>query len=323
MDDASLIKRLEKDLTRIVAFEVAGEMVIDGDQTLFLMKINAPPYICIVSNFDYGIIREAANDNAKWAELLTTLHSIILNRTFQLIVVDLEKIHGTLTFYATNCFKHFRTPASYKKSHVDMDILDQLGVQTFVYRIGGQCQTVKVLSDMGLDHFINMELSIGILLRSCILDCLYIMAWCNDDKLISAIAAESFLRKQGRNVADQVRNHYRDIAAFFNIDNLNAINATRLDNILNTLDGKPNIQWYENLYMYYSKYDHFSLIPHIAYKSPAEKLEMVLLGTHMIKHSLCALLTMKNKEHSDKFQEILDIKNVSEDGLNYSFVFKD
>lgn len=323
MDDAALIKRLEKDLTTITAFEVVGEMVPDGDQTFFLIKINAPPYICVVSNFDFGKIREAAGDEEKWHELLVSLHSIILNRTFKLIVEDLEKIIGTLRFYNDKCFKYFHTPKSYKKSQVDMDVLDKMGVQTFLYRVAGQCQAIKILSDIGLNDFINMELSIGILLRSCVLDCLYIMAWCNDDTLISAIAAESFLRKQGRNVADQVLNHYRDIANFLNIDNLKPMNATRMDNILDILKGKPNIQWYENLYMYYSKYDHFSLIPHFSPKSAAEKLEMILLATHMIKHSLCALLTMKGKERTDEFQEILGINNVSEDGLNYSFVYKE
>jgi hypothetical protein len=95
----------------------------------------------------------------------------------------------------------------------------------------------------------------------------------------------------------------------------------KIKNILKTLEGKPNIQWYENLYSFYSKYDHFSLIPYIVQKSPVEKMEMILLATHMIKHSLCALLTMRNENHSEKFQEILGVKNVSEDGKNFSFVY--
>ncbi|CAG5074467.1 hypothetical protein DYBT9623_05154 [Dyadobacter sp. CECT 9623] len=321
MDDNGIVKRIEEDLGKLLNIKVAGRIFPLEDITVFVVKIDAPPYICIIDHFDFSIVKEAILNEAEWSSLLQWLHKIILDRSFGLILDDLKKITGAAKFYETNCLKYFKPPADYKTANMDIDVLDAIGVQTFVYRLGGQCITIQELAALGIDRFMTLESSIGILLRSCVLDCLYIMAWCNDDKLISAIASESFLRPQGKDVPDQVKNHFQDVAKFFNPDNLDAIDAMRIKNILKTLEGKPNIQWYENLYSFYSKYDHFSLIPHIVYKSPVEKMEMILMATHMIKYSLCALLTMRNNNHSDKFQEILGVKNVSEDGKNFSFVY--
>jgi hypothetical protein len=321
MDDNSIIKRIEEDLGKLINIKVAGRVFSLENKTVFVVKIDAPPYICIIDNFDFAIVKAAVSNEEEWKSLLQWLHKIVLNRSFDLMLDDLKKITETTKFYETNCLRYFKPPADYKTANMDIDVLDAIGVQTFVYRVGGQCITIQAIADLGLDKFMTMESSIGILLRSCVLDCLYIMAWCNDDKLISAIASESFIRPQGKDVPDQVRNHFRDVAKFFNPDNLDAIESMKIKNILKTLEGKPNIQWYENLYSFYSKYDHFSLIPYIVQKSPVEKMEMILLATHMIKHSLCALLTMRNENHSEKFQEILGVKNVSEDGKNFSFVY--
>ncbi|MCF2501367.1 hypothetical protein [Dyadobacter chenhuakuii] len=305
-------------MTRI---KVSGKVFSIQNQDVIVFKINAPPYICIIKDYDFSKVREAESDNEKWKAVLSELHMVILNRSFELIKEDLVRLTGTLEFYELNCYKNFRTPASYRNGKIDPDILDKIGVQTFVYRLGGHCVAIKSIGDMGLNAFINMELSIGVLLRSCVLDCLYIMAWCNNPTLISAIASESFIRPLGKDVPDQVKSHFKDIADFFNTDDLDAIKVMGIKNILKILEGKPNIQWYENLYSIYSKYDHFSLIPNIAPKSPVEKLELVLLATHMIKHSLCSMLTMKSDDHHDKFQEILGVKNTTEDGINYSFAY--
>ncbi len=321
MDDKIIIKRIEEDLGKMLNIKVVGHIVNNEHKAIFVLKIDHPPFICIIDNFDYSVVKKAMLNEEEWASLLKSLHLIIINKSFNFLLDDLKKITETARFYESNCLKRFKLPESYKKANLDLDVLDKIGVQTFVYRIGRQCLTIHSIAEMGLDHFMNMELSIGILLRSCVLDCLYIMAWCNDEKLISAIASESFTRHQGRDVPNQVKEYFNDLAKFFNPDNLNAREATRISNILKTLSGKPNIQWYENLYTFYSKYDHFSLIPIIVYKSPIEKMEMILLATHMIKFSFCALLTMRNNEHQDKFQEILGIKNVSEDDSNFSFVY--
>lgn len=321
MNDDAIVERLQNDLSQITRIKVSGKVFSIQNRDVIVFKIDAPPYICIIKDYDFSKVREAVSDNEKWKAVLSELHMIILNRSFELIKEDLVKITGTVQCYELNCYKNFRTPASYKNSKIDPDILDKIGVQTFVYRLGGHCVTIKSIADLGINPFINMELSIGVLLRSCVLDCLYIMAWCNDQTLISAIASESFIRPLGKDVPDQVKSHFKDIADFFNTDDLDAIKVMGIKNILKILEGKPNIQWYENLYSIYSKYDHFSLIPNIAPKSPIEKLELVLLATHMIKHSLCSLLTMKNDDHHDKFQEILGVKNKTEDGINYSFAY--
>lgn len=181
---------------------------------------------------------------------------------------------------------------------MDLNLLDSASTQLFVSRIGENCRAVARLSGNDIETFLAYEPSIGVILRSCVLDSLLIAAWCIEPRYIQQLAAESF-RMIGK-VDPIIKKEYEALAK-----NLNPNNYKFKRHVL--LEKAQHIEKADELYLYYSKYDHFSLIPSLLAKSPGNKIGMALKALEYIRLSMFTVIEFSADTPSEDFLDPLGV----------------
>ncbi|GLU54462.1 hypothetical protein Dfri01_39230 [Dyadobacter frigoris] len=269
--------------------------------------------------FDYGFkfeyeseeLTNIISDRSKWESFISKIVADIFDRMFLTIKTDLDKITAAYQLFWELCAKGITFPDDVSNKNLPFESLDIIATQTFLYRIGTHCRTLSLLfQNCDRDTVYGVELSIGVILRSCVLDSLYIFAWGTESKLISAFASESFLKTYSGMSAAQIK-QYGDYAKYLNVDNIekpgdevifkNVIRKFRENAMVNTME-------YEKTYMDYSKYDHFSLVPFVFPKSDFQKLDSIVDALHLIKHAVCQLIALTETKDIEQFYTILDIR---------------
>lgn len=240
------------------------------------------------------------------------------------VEIDFDSILGAFKFYISNCDHSVDVPLDVAGKKANEDVLFQVCCNTFAHRIGTTCEAALQILQQNKENLHRFELPIGILLRSAVLDSILMLAWAHEKKFASAIASESFKRidtiSTSTDDEHKLIERWKRYSEYFNVHNLSKKQlTTRIDQAFEHLPNSPNIEEYKVVYSYYSKFDHFSLIPFILRKSVFQRLGVMLMATHLIKHAFCAMTSIYFPEQAIEFQNILGVKMVENDDGTLSF----
>lgn len=226
----------------------------------------------------------------------------LLHKQFDMIASAYQLIRGSH-------WKEINIPLELSKS-VDPKWLEETCTQLFINRLGENCRAARKLTGSEIDSFMDSELSIGIILRSCILDCLSIAKWLLEPEYIHWLAYESF-KKLPPVVSPRVRNEFDRIAKYLNPNEHDFRHDKLLKRAINT-DGA------DSLYMYYSKYDHFSLVPSFQRKTTGNRLSMAVEALAYIRQSIFSLINFGFDIPTTKYSELLGVSAIY-DEVNRSY----
>ena len=154
-------------------------------------------------------------------------------------------------------------------------------------------------------------------MRSAVLDSILIMCWLAEPEFISAIATESLVRvskikDEGENV-NKIKERWKNFSEYYNAHNLPSKDIkVSVDSVLGKLPDSRNLKDYKHVYEYYSKYDHFSLLPYILTKTRFGYMAIMIMATHLIKHAFCGMASIHIPEQSAIFQDLLGVKMIKE-----------
>jgi len=320
MDLNKFYKKIESELSRGFNLKVKIRVRQLSTTTEFIVysKEFSDTFLHII---DTNELHLTDNDDSKFQMFILDFIGRI-NKTLYLTFRDeIDKITSCCDFYMSKCAKTFDIPENVQGKNLSPGSLNQLGAQVFIYRIGSHYKSLKYLTEgCNLSKFLEIEYSIGILLRSCILDSVHIMAWGKDSKIISALASESFLNNTDQ-LGKELKDEYLNYANYFNVDKHDRPKDEIIwKKIMYKLQDATNTVKFANQYLEYSKYDHYSLIPFIYFKSTFQKLYSIWQSMHFIKYAVCQLLSIHNIEFEKEFTEILGIY-MEDDGTGV-FKFK-
>lgn len=306
---SSFLTRLKKDVSEQTEdFDPRVEILKDG--LVVIISDVHPIARGFSTHLSFLQLSEVMATEEKWKHLIQSLVKGLLNLNHAYIKNDLSIIYQCTSTYCSKYLPNYPIPTKPKGKQVNEVILDLIVCHTFVQRIGKQCNAVSLIfNNSNLDELLSLEIPVGVLLRSCILDCLYIFAWGVDCHLSHAIASESLLRKHPDLSPDMVE-MLNELGTYFNSGRYKSpIYELKFDNILSKLGSKEQIKQRKIIYNRYSKFDHFSLIPALFPDSSYITLCTIIESLHFIKAALCELITIHHPgiDHSE-FHDILKLR---------------
>lgn len=299
MKKAEYLSRLREELQSRTGAVFKAKTIKEGD--LILLEISAKDF---KQNVDWPLNERNEVPNAE-KRLFITVDIIceLIHKNISLgITQNLENIANICSRYLleNNSLRISRIDL---KTKCDKNVLLKMSSYVFIDRMSGYFKTLLALSSQpGQYVLLAHELSTGIILRSCILDCLIINAWIRDksrnQKFIRDMVVSSFLIVPA-GVSQDIKLEFEIIANFFNVGLKRKINEKKKDQIkadtsigkiFEHLKGAPNIKKQYELYSYYSKFEHFSFVPYLIKKTPYAKMAMIGDALHFIKFTLDQLL---------------------------------
>ncbi|WP_426292688.1 hypothetical protein ACN9ML_24225 [Dyadobacter endophyticus] len=291
------------------------------------------PHVIVISVPDVGVQVEIEESRFKisadtqvvatedWLDFTKRVNELLLTEAYSRLIDDFVAINN-----ASNHFKSlgpFETtyPPELKGKKIPEEDLHYTCLPVFAHRLATCCHAARTLASNTYRDAVGNELAIGILLRTAVLDSILIMGWLAHPEIASALAVDSLhriskIKGKGESV-DKLRKKWSEFSTYFNAHNLSP-KDTRIsvDGILDRLPNSPNLNEYRYVYEYYSKYDHFSLLPYIIKKPQFGYLAIMVMSTHLIKHAFCAMVCIYLPDHKDAFELHLGIKSqVDEDGF--------
>lgn len=314
MIQEKFLTRLEAEISKKLEFPVKGEFKAKQDNQVFLsMKISDA--ILELDAPDLDSLAKLMDDSFQWNNLIKDYVRNILDIYYSKIKQDIKRIVDFYDHYHNNKDHNEIQFPLVVTGKCTPGVLQLSGAQVFIERIGTHFITInRIVIYCDYLQFLTVEASIGVLLRSCILDSLMILAWGQEKTFISAIVRESFM--YGSDLDGKYQAEFPAFADYFDIfmdDNDQSLypdpkKSLTTKAIKNRLKNQPNAANYMKTYFKYSKYDHYSFIPHLFMASPFLRLKTVNDAFTLIKHALCSLVTLQLSVETAPFYDILGVR---------------
>ncbi|MCE6987483.1 hypothetical protein [Dyadobacter sp. CY323] len=258
------------------------------------------------------------SDSNMWATVAKNFEDKVCELTYKLIRIELIMILKASKLYREKYYINFAPPDLSKKCD-DYD-LERQCVQLFITRFGFNCLAVKELMNEGLAKFEAFELSIGILLRSCLLDVSLIACWNNKPEFLYHMASESLLpRNLPGHINQKDLNGFERLHNFYNPEKVR-FEPKEVKKMLAALAPQLKKE-FDELYLYYSKYDHFSLIPILSRHSVRNQLRLTQRSIDLVRQFFFMLISRNSILPKEEFSDILGMREeVNDETGHYKLI---
>lgn len=283
-----------------------------------LLEISTQNYSQV---FDWSVDEQGNVPDAdvRLANILDQVWKGIHKSEFFKLKKEINEIRTACAFYAKNSTRGITHPNDYS-GKCKKEELVVIGCQLFIFRMHAHFDTLTILSDTESEEsFYKYEYSINIILRSCILDSLLMSAWVKDKsrgfRFIRDLIVSSYLLMP-IGISAERKIELNNGANYFNVGCKKNITEKRkkkiIEHVSNNgmnkyLNGAKNIKSFRTLYDMYSKFDHFSPIPHFHYlgRPIIEKVDIHRDSLHLIKHALSQMLIKQRDPMTEAFCDLL------------------
>ncbi|WP_031527015.1 hypothetical protein [Dyadobacter crusticola] len=252
--------------------------------------------------YSFEGFKSLISNSQLWSDIVNRFENEVCDRSYKLIRIQLAMILKANKLYQEKFSIKFPKPNLSRPC--DDFALERQCVQLFITRFAFNCLAVRELMNEGLEKFEAFELSIGILLRACLLDVKLIACWNHKPEFLNFMVSESFLPNNlPKHIDQNALQGFRRLHDFYNP---NKIKFTSDDTKKMLANLAPQLKKdFEELYLFYSKYDHFSFIPILSRHSVRQQLMRTLRSVDLIRQFMFMVISRNSNLPKQEFSEIL------------------